>query len=33
LIYLLIVVLLTRVLAYAEARLRIPGLSVDDRAR
>ncbi|MDD5263244.1 MAG: amino acid ABC transporter permease [Candidatus Bipolaricaulis sp.] len=33
LIYLAIVVLLSRVLAYVEARVRIPGLSVDDRAR
>ncbi|MDD5219973.1 MAG: amino acid ABC transporter permease, partial [Candidatus Bipolaricaulis sp.] len=32
-LYLVIVILLSRLLAHVEARLRIPGLSVDDRAR
>ncbi len=32
-IYVAIVLLVSRLLAYAETRLRIPGLAVDDRAR
>jgi len=32
-IYVVIVLLVSRLLAYAESRLRIPGLCVDDRAR
>lgn len=31
--YLIMVILLSRVLAYAEARLRIPGLSIEERGR
>jgi hypothetical protein len=31
--YLIMVVLLSRILAYAETRLRIPGLSIEERSR
>jgi len=31
--YLITVILLSRILAYVEARLRIPGLSIEERGR
>jgi polar amino acid transport system permease protein len=31
--YLIVVVLLSRILAYAETRLQIPGLSIEERGR